>query len=493
MAFLDWFWTRDRNTSSPESVVSLAHEYFPSFLRQRERTLVLEGWIRNTRETDVYVPKGKVGPEYTDLVSRSPSPWGSFIIKSLTQTFSLEGAYAARGSLENMDAWQVWQENGFDARQGPLYEAACGHGLAFVYAKPALSPASGGRSAYARPVSALKMAAFYEDDGEDEWPEFTIRAEETAWRLGDNSVVKGWRVRLLDGETEYHLRCKGDGLDRRDWEYIRTEAAHGAGVCPVVRYAPYLDIDGNAHSELDPIIPLLRRIDQDTFDRLIVQRYGAWKVRYIAGMAEPENEDEATRAAIKLSLQDILILEDPQGKAGTLDETQLDGFIKARDADLRDLSAVTQTPPHHMLGLSSNLQAESLAAAETGLQRKGDQIKVAFGESSEQVLRLMAKFAGNEQEARAYDMQVRWRDTGSRSLAQAAQALAQFADSLGVPKEMLWERIPGWTDSDTERAKQLVQAGGVDAMIEAVRQLAGNPGAQEGETEEQEPDAQSGS
>jgi hypothetical protein len=42
---------------------------------------------------------------------------------------------------------------------------------------------------------------------------------------------------------------------------------------------------------------------------------------------------------------------------------------------------------------------------------------------------------------------------------------------LGVPVEVLWEKIPGWTDQDVTRAKALAeQGGGMDALL---RELAG--------------------
>jgi hypothetical protein len=53
-------------------------------------------------------------------------------------------------------------------------------------------------------------------------------------------------------------------------------------------------------------------------------------------------------------------------------------------------------------------------------------------------------------------------------MAQAAAALGQLATTLHVPVEMLWEKIPNWTDADTERAKRLVTTGGVDAILQAL-------------------------
>jgi hypothetical protein len=83
-------------------------------------------------------------------------------------------------------------------------------------------------------------------------------------------------------------------------------------------------------------------------------------------------------------------------------------------------------------------------------------------------------------------MQVRWRDTESRSFAQTAQALSVVATGLHVPVEMLWERLPGWTDADSARAKDLIESGAIDALLEELTGgLAGNDTGQQ----QEQPDA----
>jgi hypothetical protein len=119
-----------------------------------------------------------------------------------------------------------------------------------------------------------------------------------------------------------------------------------------------------------------------------------------------------------------------------------------------------------MLGLSSNLQAESLAAAEAGLQRKSREHRISWGESHEQLYRLDGQIKGDRAQAEAFEAESRWRDTESRSMEQAAMSLGMLATNLKVPVEMLWERIPGWSDGDVKRAMRLVKEGtGIDAML----------------------------
>lgn len=450
-------------------VRTMAHTYFPSFLRQRNQALKLDAWHRGEQEGHLFKPKSaEVDAEYDELLNKSPSPWGGLIVKSVVQQAELVGMRMP-GKDENLAGWRSWQRNRMDARQVPLYTGSCAHGLAFVWATKAIDPLTNDVMTKMRLASATDMAAFFDDDN-DEWPTVALLAHENFTALGTSL---GWVVTLFEDTAMHYLSCKGDGTQLEDWTYISWES-HGSSVTPVVQYAPNMDINGRANSDLQGIIPLLARIDQDTFDRLIVQRFGAWKVRYIAGLIKPTSNEAAAAQKLRLRVEDLLIAEDTDTKFGTLDATDLAGFIAARDSDLRDASALSQTPPHHMLGLSSNLQAESLAAAEAGLQRKSRGHRTAWGESHEQLFRLDAHIRGDAVEARAVEMETRWRDTESRSLEQAAMALGMLATNLKVPVEMLWERIPGWNDNDVTRAKALVMTGGIDKVLAEIEQEFAN-------------------
>jgi hypothetical protein len=468
---------------SQQAVRELAREYMPSFLRQREEAMKWDAWHRGEQTQSLYIPRG-AEPEYQELASKSPNAWGGLLVTSVVQNAELTGMRMP-GSEKNMTGWRTWQRNGMDAKQPRLYRGSCAHGVAFIWAEKSKDPLSGEVMSKYHLASAADMACFYNPD-DDEWPEIALLATPTSTALG---VQDGWAVRVFDSERVYFLQCKGDGWDVRDWSFIDSRE-HGASICPVVRYAPNIDIMGRTNSDLMGMVPLLARIDQDTFDRLIVQRFGAWKIRWIAGMIKPTSTQEAEAQKLKLRMESILIAEGKDTKFGTLDATDLAGFISARDSDLRDLSALSQTPPHHLLGVSSNLQAESLAAAESGLQRKSREHRLSWGESHEQLFRLDAHMRNDTVEARAYEMQAKWRDTESRSLEQAAMALGILATNLKVPVEMLWERIPGWTDNDVERAKNLVLNGSIDRLLAEVEQITKDAATQPQQEGQNQPEPQ---
>lgn len=476
------------------AAIEAAHAHFPSFLRSRAQAIKLDLWMNNRQyELDdeeitsrfngqVYRPLGgndSVTDEYEHLESLAASGFAGLVVATLAQTAYVDGIRLP-GANENTSSWATWQANRWDSKQSAVHRCAIGLGVAYGIALPGKDPLTGNRMTKYLARSPEKMAAFYERD-DDEWPYLAIDAEPQMFSgnlVGPdgNRATKGWFVELYDEQVIHRLAVEGNGAELDSWTYIDS-VTHGLPVPPVARLANRIDLNGRATGEIEPVLPLLRRIDQDTFDRLIVQRFGAWKVRYIAGMAKPKDAVEERASAIRLRIQDLLVSGNENTKFGTLDATDPKGFESVTDADLRMLAAITQTPPHHLLGLSSNLQAEALAAAEAGLTRKSGDFKTNAGEFHEQMSRMDAMYRGDFALAAATDLQVRWRDTESRSLTQAADALGKAAVQLKMPVEMLWERFPGWTDSDTKRAKELIENGAIEALLNEFTQGEGDTGA----------------
>lgn len=416
---------------------------FPALLAERERLDRVDRWYRSDHEPP-HAPR-QSSKEYKELSGRSQTPWLGLVVTEVAQAMYVEG-YRAASAPENAAPWGYWQGNGMDRRQIPVHRAALAYGLSYLTVLPG-TDRLGQEVPVMRGVSPRRMVAFYDDD--DDWASYALRVDPAKV---DGSP--GWNVRMYDEENVYRFTASSEG---GALTYV-TYDAHEVGVCPVVRFANMLDLEGRADGEVEPFIPVAARVDQTTFDRLVVQRFASWVVRTITGMSLPE--DIATAEKMRLKVEDILIAEDTDTKFGSLPATPLDGFISAHEADVRSLAAVTQTPPHHLLGQMANLSAEALAAAESSLSRKVEERKHSFGESWEQAFRLAASVMGDTEAAADTSAQVRWRDMESRSLAQAADALGKLATMLQVPVEMLWEKVPGWTDQDVERAKTLAAQGG---------------------------------
>ena len=418
----------------------------PAFFKERERLDTIDRYVRWDHDKP-HAPK-EASREYKTLMDRAQTPWGNLIVTSVAQALYVDG-YRPESGTENADAWKWWQINGMDSRQIAIHRAALGYGLSYVTVLPGRDD-FGERMPAMRGVSPRRMITFYNEPEHDDWPTFALQATPAKVK-----GAKGWALKVFDDTSVYYLNCDAGGVSP---EYIEFRS-HGLNVCPVVRYANQMDLEGRAPGEVEPFIPILMRIDQTTFDRLVVQRFASWIVRTISGMSKPDTEEEAAARTLLLKMGDLLVAEHPDTKFGSLPATPLDGFIAAAEADIRILAAASQTPAHEMLGQMANLSAEALAAARASLTAKVEERRYTFGESHEQVLRLAAFVMNDEEGARDRSAQVRWRDTEIRSLAQAADALGKLAQMLGVPVELLWEKIPGFTQQDVDSAKSLVREG----------------------------------
>ncbi len=429
---------------------------WPLALTERKRADRIDRWMRWDHD-EPHRPRAST-QEYKDLAARAQAPWGRRVVTAVCDQLYVEG-FRASDEQDNAAPWDWWQANGWDARQMAIHEAAVGYGLAYAVVVPGTSWL-GVKQPVMRGLDPSQMVAVYEDPAWDDWPVYAMRAMPT--QIGSSQA---FRLRLYEAYWRHNLviTASGDSV-----KYVDIER-HKVPVCPVVRYTNRLDLRGRADGDVEPVIPLLSRIDQTTFDRLVVQRFASWKVRTATGMDIEESAKLAglTPEQVKVRMQvgDILV-GGPDTSFGTLDHTPLDGFIAAHDADVRALAAVSQTPAHELIGQMANLSAEALAAAEASLTRRVTRAKHAIGEAHEQTLRLSALCMDDPAAAADVKTEVHWRDMESRSLAQAADALGKIAQMLEVPVEVLWRKIPGWTQQDVDEAKAArKRGGGIDALV----------------------------
>lgn len=419
----------------------------PPLRDEQARLETVDCWYRWQHE-DPVIPRGATR-EHRSLIELSRVPWLGLVVTNVAQSMYVDG-YRTPEVTENGLPWRLWQANDLDGRQVAVHRSTCAYGSAYVTCLPAVEDTRENdvASARLRGVSARKMLGFYEDPAEDDWPMYALRD------------MGGGALRLYAADVVHFL-----GIEDGKVVYIE-ERGHGVPWCPVVRFANMLDLDGRTDGEVEPFIPLAKAIDKTAYDLMLTQHFSSWKVRTIAGMAEPDDEEEANRKKLKLRQEDILIAADPDSKFGSLPETPLDGFIRAYESKIKTLAAASQTPVHAMTGDMINLSAEALAAARASLDAKVAERKRPFGKAWDQVLRCGSWIAGDMDSANDVMAHVTWEDTSIQSLASAADALGKMATMLGVPPQALWSRIPGVSKTDVEEWKKIAEeTGGLNAIL----------------------------
>lgn len=462
---------------SQSAVRELIHDrLYPMFTAERARLATIDQWLGSEHEP-LELPRNATR-EQKNLRDLARTPWLRLVVTSTVQGLVVDG-YRSPDNRDNSSAWDIWERNDLDSKQVPLHTAAIGYGYGYGKALPGIGP-DGTPRARLTTVDPSRMLAVYDDPFDDEWPLYALQ--------GDPRGTE-WLMTLLDEEAEHRVSI-GTGGDTI--EYV-DHRIHGVGVCPVVRYAPRMDLRGRAWGEVEPNITLAKRLNYNIHGRLEVQRFNSWKVRYASGvdlakgLAEPTAEStpeewaayraEIERRRIKLGQSDMLIAKEHDTRFGTLDETPLEGFVKVDESDRETLAAVTQTPSTTLTGKVSNLSAEAIAEIRAGLTQKQDQDKKGLGKAHAQLLRLGAHIEGDDIAADDFRSRMTWQDTEIRSLSQAADALGKIAQMLGVPPKALWGRIPGVEKADVDEWEAIAESGDALAGLTALLDQQATPPA----------------
>lgn len=433
-------------------------QLLPEYQSERRRLDRIYRWYRWDPE-DIRLPN-KATREHRNLRDMSKAPWLNLVVTSTAQCMYVDGYRSAIDPITSENdnpeefmtkgPYGLWLANQWDSRQIALHRAMLAFGYTYATCLPG-EDFRGKDMPIMRGVSPRKMVALYDDPAEDDWPEIAMRV---MYKRGSIHNVK-----VYDDEYIYDIML--DGSTRpgvAPFSLVGAER-HGAGVVPVVRYCKELDLDGCTKGEVEPYIDLARRINKTSFDRMLIQHYNSWKIRWISGLATPDNEERANRQTMKLSMSDFLVAEDHETKFGALPETGLTGINASHREDVETLAAVSQTPTHELTGQMVNLSAEALAAAKASQMNKVYECSKDAGRSHVQLLKLGCSY---EPELEKYidDVtgRVTWQDTSIRSLAAAVDALGKAAQMLQVPVEALWGRIPGVEKADVLEWIELAKA-----------------------------------
>ncbi|MFJ6183758.1 phage portal protein [Streptomyces sp. NPDC092295] len=456
------------------SPASLAKELLAILDRDEPLLLKIDRYDRGNHD-DPYMPP-QADDEYKLLAKRAVSNWMPLLVGTPAQALYVDGfrpGKSAQGLPEASSStsaeWSHWQRSRLDARQAAIYRGALKFGHSFVLTEKTK------KGVVSKGLSALKTAALYEDPANDETPYAALTITRAP-----KAETKGL-ARMWDGKYEYAVSYESK-IDPNSVRVSRLKV-HGSSECPVTRFAASVDLEGRTIGVIAPMIALQNRINQTIFDLLVAQTYTSHEVRYATGMAPPmqmELIDEDGRvvsdpalavdsrprldaagnpspAQINHNARRFLFAEDPDVHFGSLPAGPIGSLIDSVDMSIRHLAAISQTPPHHLLGQIANLSAEALLAAETALSRKIAEFRSLFGEAWERVFRLAAELGGETAAADDFTGEVQWRDMESRSLAQAADALGKLADQLGIPKRGLWKRVPGVTQTEYEDWEQMAE------------------------------------
>lgn len=403
------------------------------------RLRTIDGWWRWRPEK---LRVKHAGVEHRTLRDIGETPWLRMVVSTLAQTLYLDGVEFPDDpdNVRSKRMWEPWNRNRMGARQIPLHQTAIAYGCAYT----AVSRDEN-RKARIQCWSPMESLAVYNDPARDVWPILFY----SRTKLGDGD--KSWMYEVWDAWNIWRFRTADGGVGFQFVEVAEHGGLDGAGkhVCPVVRYANQVDLQGRTPGEVEPYIPLAKRLNKDNYDRLLAQHFNSWKVRTATGI-DMSDMDEEQREEKKLELRNESMLFGADGvEFGTLPETDLSNLVEARQSDVDELAAVSQTPAT-AFGKMVNVGDAGIEESRAGFYAKRNERRKTFGVSHLDTLRLCAAIEGRMDDAANMELTPVWADTDTRTISQAVDAYGKAAQMLNVPAQQLWDKIPGVTKTEAD-------------------------------------------
>ena len=404
------------------------------------------------------------------LLNESRANWCELVVTAVAERLHITGFDLGAPESEGR-LWTIWEANQMDADSDLVHTDALTQSRAFVMVQPDEDNPTG---VQITGESALEVAVLYQPGSR--------RRRRAAYKRWTEDGAGNFEV-LITPE-EIHTWEPGD-------ERPRTER-NPAGRVNVIEFQPQPRTVGPPQSELEDAIPFQDRINTTIFGRLVATDYGAFRQVWATGLklqrrtvassaspAVPVPSVSGPRAAerapgagpvppaggsqvvkpFNVGADRLLVNENPEGRFGSLAEGTLTGYLAATEQDVQHCAAITQTPPHYLLGALVNIGPEAIIAAETGLVSKVRRRSRYLGESWEDVARIALSLVGDPAAVEVGARTV-WAGFETRSDAQLLDALVK-AQSIGIPRRILWERfgatreqIPQWEAMALAEARQ---------------------------------------
>lgn len=450
---------------TPDEVVDVTRDLWKRHRDELPRHDRVHGYVRGELGRPE-TPDG-AGDELEDIARLAVKNVLSLVRDAFAQSLAVTG-FRSPNETENAPVWARWQAARLDARQAEPMRAAIEYGSAYgVVTEDSV-----------RFRSPRQMIAVYGDPHVDLWPVYALET----WV--DDSEKQARRLGILYDEThEYPVdlgqvtRIQYGSAERDDDSYSKQtqinpvydeDAArpHGNDGCPVVRFVNARDAERLVVGEIEPLIEQQRAINAVNFDRLVVSRFGAFPQRYAIGWA-PSSADELAR----VSMNRLLAFEDSKTDVavGAFPAASVEPYNSILDEMLRHVAMTAQIPPLALTGDIENIAAEAAAMIEAPYQRKLAAKRESFGESWEQMLRLMAQQDGLEI---ADDAEVVWRDSESRSFGAVVDGITKLAAANPALLPVLLDDVPGWTQQQADAARSAIRRAEGSGVLSALREAA---------------------
>jgi hypothetical protein len=424
--------------------------------------------------------------EFYRLLELTKSNYMGLVVDATAERLAVEGFRIGDDSEADSETWDIWQNSNFDNDSDQAILEALITGQSYALVTPGATPddlpmlfaehPAQAIVAYA-PGSGRRAAAAGLKVWEDDW---TGRYQATLY-------LPDWVYKFEAVNTNVSA-VDGINWQRRNVRGETWPIGNPLGEVQLVELPNNPRLLTGGVSELADVTAVQDRICKTLADRLMTQDYGAFPQKWAIGFPEEDAQGRANR--IDVGRNRMVTSDIAETRFGQWESAALDPYSAAKREDVKDIASRTRTPAQYLLGEMSNVNGETLKAAESGLVSKVRQRQRSYGESLERLVGLARRAAGLGDPAET--VETIWRNPEFRTEGELVDALVKMA-GIGVPHEALWERW-GATPLEISRWKAMAEEATTRDIAGQITALTGQqmPAMPAGDQQQMPPGVPSG-
>lgn len=390
--------------------------------------------------------------------------WAAVPVDAIEHRLDLTGFRMPGVAAADTSLWDIWQYNNMDERSGFVHMDALALGSSFA----CVGTNEDDREAPLITVeSPLEMVALRDPR--------THRVEAAArFYDADESGMAQRATLYLPDETRWLKRESGGWVDELERD------VHMLGSVPVV---PFVNrhrtskLRGSVlegRSEMTSVIPIADSASRAITNTQLLQETLVAPARGVLGATKGDFVDASGKplSAWESYFGAVWAMANKDAKTFQFDAADMKNIETIVNMYARLASGVSHLPVEYY-GLTTNNppSAEGYRAGETRLVKTSERKQIAFGNSWEAVMRLAIRFRDGEWSDDARRMESVWRDAGTPTTSQVADATTKYYSAGLVDWETAQEDI-GRSPAMIERMKERREQETAEALSFGVQQAS---------------------
>jgi hypothetical protein len=382
-------------------------------------------------------------------------------VEATAERMTIEGVRIGDDPDSDKSVWDdIWQRSDFDAGSQETITSALVYSRSFVSVSP---PGANGwpRLNYEDP---RQVVLAYTPEGEraaalkvftDEWtgttfgtlylPQFVIRMQRTGT----------------------------PGLGEVRW--LARDLGRASAVVPnPFGEVPFFELQnrltGAIRSEIAPLVIPQRRLNQIVFNTDAVAEYGAFRQKWATGIEVPR--DPVTNlplAPFDANIAKLFVAEGSDAHFGDFNASDMDPYIRLAQDVAAHIARLSRVPITYFLSNVANLSADALALLVSGLVLKCQRRVKGYEPAFESAVRLALQ-SMNDPRADEANIEVKWAEMETRSMAQAADAAVKLTSGENpvITPQTAQEKYLGMSQTERDRDDAWRLEGRASSDLDAV-------------------------